>query len=102
MPLASLRFFRYNTKRMSTSPRLSEKSQTTSRTPRSAAMILVVTALDTTWRAFVPTIGGTLIGVALDKVFSIAPIATTICIILGFATSTLLIIHQLKTVRKSA
>lgn len=84
---------------MSTSPRLSGKSQTT-KPPRSAAMVLIMTALDTTWRAFVPTIGGTFLGIGLDTLFGIAPIATIVCILLGFATSALLITRQLISVRK--
>jgi F0F1-type ATP synthase assembly protein I len=65
-------------------------------------MILVVTALDTTWRAFLPTIGGTFLGVGIDKLFNVAPLATIVCIILGFITSTILIIQQIIKVRRSA
>ena len=63
-------------------------------------MLLFMTALDTTWRTFVPTIGGTFLGVWLDHVFGIAPIATIICILAGFATSALLITLQIRRVRK--
>ena len=84
---------------MSTSPRLPE-SQTTSRKPKSAATILVVTALDTTWRAFFPPIGGTFLGIALDKWWDTAPVATLVCIVLGAALSIFLIIRQLIAVRK--
>jgi F0F1-type ATP synthase assembly protein I len=59
-----------------------------------------VTALDTTWRAFVPTIGGTFLGIGIDNLFDIAPIATIVCLILGFAMSAVLIIRQLTSVRK--
>ncbi|HJM04222.1 MAG TPA: AtpZ/AtpI family protein [Candidatus Saccharimonadaceae bacterium] len=82
-----------------TSPRLSKKSQTTSR-QLSAPMILVVTALDTTWRAFLPTIGGTFAGIGLDRLFGIAPIATIVCLVLGTALSVFLIARQLISVRK--
>ena len=58
-------------------------------------MILVVTALDTTWRAFLPTIGGTFLGVGIDKLFNVAPFATIVCIILGFIVSAILIIQQI-------
>lgn len=66
----------------------------------SGPMILLVTALDTTWRAFVPTIGGTFLGIGIDNLFDIAPIATIVCLILGFAMSVVLIIRQLSSVRK--
>jgi F0F1-type ATP synthase assembly protein I len=85
---------------MSTSPRLS-KSQTTSRKPLSAPMILVVTALDTTWRLFLPTLGGALLGIWIDTSLRTGPIITIICAILGAVLSAVLIIRQLKTVRTS-
>ncbi len=68
--------------------------------PRSAAILLMVTILDTTWRAFVPTVGGTFLGVGLDKLFGVAPLMTIIMIIVGFATSALLIMLQIKAVRR--
>ncbi len=64
-----------------------------------AAILLLLTVLDTTWRAFVPTIGGTFLGVGLDGVFGVAPIMTIIMIIAGFATSALLIALQIRRVR---
>ena len=86
---------------MSTSPRLPKNaSQTTSR-PVSAPMLLLATALDTTWRAFVPTIGGVFLGIGIDYWLGIAPIATIICLILGTAASIGLIAHQLITVRSN-
>ena len=85
---------------MSTSPRLSKKSQTTSRKPLSAPMILVVTALDTTWRVFFPTLGGTFAGIGLDTAFNTSPLATFICLAIGVALSAFLIVRQLKDVRK--
>lgn len=84
---------------MSTSPRL-PKSQTTSRKPLSAPMILVVTALDTTWRAFFPPIIGTFAGIGLDKWLGTVPVFTLICIVLGAALSAFLIVRQLMSVRK--
>lgn len=59
-----------------------------------------MTALDTTWRAFLPTIGGTFLGIGLDHLFNAAPIFTIICMIIGFALSALLIALQLREVRK--
>ena len=72
----------------------------TIRQPHSAAILLILTMLDTTWRAFVPTIGGTLLGVLLDNTFKTAPVITFVMIILGFAISGVLIVLQLRSVRK--
>lgn len=88
---------------MPQSPRLTdEESQTTKRPQklRSAPMLLFATAFDTTWRAFVPTIGGTFLGIGIDKWLNIAPIATFICIILGVIAAALLITKQLHDIRK--
>jgi len=87
---------------MTTSPRLTKQPGTSEVHPTglSGPMVLLMTALDTTWRAFVPTIGGTFLGIGLDHLFNIAPIATIICLILGFATSTFLITRQLIVVRR--
>ena len=63
-------------------------------------MLLLATALDTTWRAFVPTIGGTFLGIGIDHWFNIAPVATIVCLIIGAVTSGLLIAKQIRDVRK--
>lgn len=78
----------------------SPKSGNKTTPPQSAALLLISTIADTTWRAFVPTIGGTFLGIGLDKAFNIAPIMTTIFIILGFAISALLIVLQLRAVQR--
>ena len=77
--------------------------QTTKQPQRSttdAAILLLLTIADTTWRTFVPTIGGTILGVWLDALFGTAPLITTITIIAGFATSALLIMLQIRRVRR--
>ncbi len=86
---------------MSQSPRLSKDpaSQTTKPASR-ASMLLLATALDTTWRAFVPTIGGTFLGIGIDHLFNIAPTGTIICLIVGAVVSGLLIAKQIRDVRK--
>ncbi len=63
-------------------------------------MLIFVTALDTTWRAFIPPIGGTFAGIGLDRLFHIAPIATIICLILGVLTSAFLIAKQLRDIQR--
>ena len=69
--------------------------------PRSAVILLLLTILDTTWRAFVPTSGGTVLGITLDNVFHQAPLFTTGMIIAGFATSAVLITLQIRKVQRS-
>lgn len=63
-------------------------------------MILVVTGLDTTWRAFVPTIGGTLAGIGLDRLFGTSPVLLFVSIAIGTALSIYLVARQLIEVRK--
>ncbi|CAN5392953.1 hypothetical protein BH10PAT4_BH10PAT4_1580 [soil metagenome] len=78
--------------------------QTTPHSPTStssAAILLLLTIADTTWRAFVPTIGGTFLGLYLDSLFKTAPIITTIAIIVGILISALLITLQLRAVRRT-
>lgn len=81
---------------MSRSPK--GKSKTTKQ-PQSAAILLALTALDTTWRTFVPIIGGTIAGIALDKSLHTEPIFTTILLIIGVVIATLLVLKQLRDVR---
>lgn len=73
----------------------SPKTKTTNK-PRSAAILLLRTAGDTTWRMFVPTIGLTVLGVAADNYFGSKPWGTTVGIIVGSALATFLIRAQLK------
>jgi len=63
-------------------------------------MLLLATALDTSIRAFVPTIGGTFLGIGIDHQFNIAPVGTIVCLIVGTVLSILLIAKQLRDVRK--
>ncbi len=65
----------------------------------SAPMIIFMTALDTTWRAFVPTLGGVFLGIALDHWLNVTPVATIVCLVAGTALSIVLIIKQLRDVR---
>lgn len=83
---------------MTQSPRPNTKP---TNAPQSAAILLIHTIIDTTWRAFVPTIGGTLLGVGLDKLLGLVPLMTIIMIIVGFAVSALLIALQIKSLRRA-
>lgn len=91
---------------MTEAPRLSDKSSRTTKeqshtqSSLTAPMLIFMTALDTTWRAFIPTLGGVFLGIGIDHLFNIAPIATIICLILGTALSILLIVKQLRDVRR--
>ena len=70
------------------------------RSKLSAPMLIIATALDTTWRMFAPTLGGTFLGLGIDYWLGIAPIATIVCLILGVITSGVLVIKQLNDIRK--
>jgi len=85
---------------MTQSPR--EDTQTTDRPPTitKGAILLLLTIADTTWRAFVPTIGGTILGVTLDNVLNTAPLITAISIVVGFSVSIVLIVLQIRSVRR--
>lgn len=63
-------------------------------------MLIFLTALDTTWRAFVPTLGGVFLGIGIDNIWNIAPIATISCLVVGTALSIILIVKQLRDVRR--
>lgn len=85
---------------MSQLPRPHKIATQTPKRPQSASMLLLATALDTTWRAFVPTIGGTFLGIGIDHLFHIAPFGTIVCLIVGAGLSALLIVKQIRDVRK--
>lgn len=63
-------------------------------------MLIFMTALDTTWRAFAPTLGGVFLGIGIDHWLDSAPIATIACLLLGTLLSILLIAKQLRDVRR--
>ncbi|MFZ3009731.1 MAG: AtpZ/AtpI family protein [Candidatus Microsaccharimonas sp.] len=87
---------------MPQSPRPITKSASKTTTPsQSASLLLLATALDTTWRAFLPTIGGTFLGIGIDHTFNVTPVGTIVCLIVGTALSALLIARQIRGVRKS-
>lgn len=87
---------------MTESPRPQPKPGRTTKPQSSvsAPMVILMTALDTTWRMFLPTIGGVFLGIGLDHLFNITPIATIVCLAIGAVLSGLLIAKQLRDVRK--
>ena len=68
--------------------------------PVSAVKLLIITMLDTTWRAFVPTIGGTFLGIGLDHLFQTVPWFTVVMVPTGFLVSAILIFMQLRALKK--
>lgn len=87
---------------MTTSPRPKKAPGRTTKSPMSlsAPMLIFVTALDTTWRIFLPILGGVFLGIGIDHLLNIAPIATIVLLIVGIAVSMILITKQLTAVRR--
>ena len=87
---------------MTDSPRPdTEESRTTrSSSGMSPVQLLLLTAFDTTWRMFVPTLGGLFVGIGLDKLFNTVPTITIICLIIGASLSAFLVFSQLRRLRK--
>lgn len=79
--------------------------QTTSDTPRvpgnGTAVMLLMTALDTTWRLFGPTIGLTILGIIGDHTFETKPWLTITCVSVGALVSFCLVYAQYKKVKNS-
>jgi hypothetical protein len=69
---------------------------TPGQTGKSPTSVLILTIADTTWRMFVPTIGGLLLGRMLDEQWSFGPLGMIIGIVIGTAVSALLIKRQLQ------
>lgn len=75
-------------------------ADTVSAPSSTTVLLLVGTVADTTWRLFVPTIGGTILGIWLDHTFDTRPWATVVCVIIGTAISLGLIYLQIRKVQK--
>lgn len=63
---------------------------------RSTVVLLFTIAADTTWRMFVPIIGGTVLGIWADKTYVSKPWATIIGVSVGVVIAALLVRNQLK------
>lgn len=57
---------------------------------------LIAAMADTTWRMFVPTIGGILLGLSFDQRHGTAPIGVLIGLVIGGVVAGLLIREQLR------
>ncbi len=62
-------------------------------------MLILITALDTTWRAFAPLLLAVFAGIWLDHLFGSAPVFVIVCLGVGALASAYLIIKQLRTVQ---
>jgi F0F1-type ATP synthase assembly protein I len=79
---------------MSTAADKSDKKDVPS---QSTVVLLFMIAADTTWRMFVPIIGGTLLGLWVDRsVHHIWPVGTIIGIAVGVGVATYLVRRQLQ------
>lgn len=76
-----------------------QKPETSAPSNHPTVALLIGTALDTTWRMFIPTIGGTVLGVMIDRNFGSTPLATIIGVVIGVGLAGLLIYRQLKKVK---
>lgn len=75
----------------------SDDKRVPSEKPNKSTVILLFTiAADTTWRMFIPIIGGTIVGVWADNALQSKPIVTIIAIVVGVVIATLLVRQQLK------
>ncbi len=63
-------------------------------------LVLFGTLADTTWRLFIPTLGGTILGLWGDHSFDTKPWLTISGVVIGAILSLSLIIVQLKGIKK--
>ena len=63
---------------------------------QSAALILFMIAADTTWRMFVPTLGGTILGLWLDSLLHTEPWCAVGGLAIGIIITAVLIRQQYK------
>jgi F0F1-type ATP synthase assembly protein I len=63
---------------------------------KSTVVLLFMIAADTTWRMFVPTLGGTLIGLWAESQWHIKPWGGIIGLMIGIAITAVLIRQQYK------
>lgn len=81
-----------------------DKSAVPDRRPADTETMAVIlgTIGDTTWRMFVPSVGGTLFGVWLDSVFGTKPWLMAVGIVLGLVFAFVLVQRQVTIIRKKA
>lgn len=74
-----------------------DESSSSSVPPVNAAAFMLGTLADTTWRMFIPGVGGILLGVWADRTWGTTPWLMIAGIILGFTVAGLLVWRQLAT-----
>lgn len=62
--------------------------------------LIFATVADTSARLFLPTIGGTILGIWLDHTFDLTPICTILGVLLGSAMAFMLVYFQIQKVKK--
>ena len=80
-----------------TSPKV--KGDEKSLPPKQSTVLLLLTIADTTWRAFIPTVGLTILGLVLDKLLGTKPWLMILGIIVGTALAVWLVRQQMKKVK---
>lgn len=70
-------------------------------TPSKVFQILMWTMVDTTWRLFVPSVGGTALGLWADNSWNTKPWLTITGVVVGSLLSFVLIYAQLKQIKVS-
>lgn len=71
------------------------------RTVKNATHLMLGDIADTTWRMFVPTVGGALLGLAVDQQLHTAPLCTLGGFIAGVVLAAILVRRQLTNVKNS-
>lgn len=79
---------------MSSSSNIKSKSPTPP--GRSAVVLLLADIASTTWRMFVPTVGGMSVGYFADKAYDTKPWLFVAGLVLGIVVAALLVTSQLK------
>ena len=64
----------------------------------STVLLLLGTVGDTTWRLFIPAIGGTVLGLWVDNTYDTTPWATVIGVLVGCAVAVSLVYMQVRKV----
>lgn len=78
---------------------MSDAANNSDKTPppdKSTVILLFTIAADTTWRMFVPIIGGTIAGVWADNTMASKPVWTIVGIVVGVVIAALLVRQQMK------
>ncbi len=79
---------------------VSKKAKKSTTPSANDVLVLFGTVADTTWRMFVPTIGGLALGLWADSVFSTSPILAIAGVCIGAIASLGLVFVQVKGISK--